>query len=689
MTLSQIMANLEITRPVALRRLNALNRRDLVVLEARYQQAPRHRRATLYSAAEGAAEGLAALARRAPRQAELLKGLLAAAGPITAAELPGKRESVRRALAALVERRLAVAVGTQEPKVGPVGPASLAGRGGDVTLTGPQEEAVAAITAAIGAGQPGVFLLHGVTGSGKTEVYMRAIQAARDRGQQALVLVPEISLTPQAAARYEERFPGEVALLHSRLAGAERTGAWRRLKEGRARIAIGPRSAVFSPLDEVGLIVIDEEHEPSYKQEEIPRYDARAVARFRALRSGAALVAGSATPSLELYAEATGLVPPAGEGATGGGACARLLRLPERVDGLRLPAVELVDMRAELAEGNRLMFSRRLQAAMAGALAEGQQTILFMNRRGLATFILCRECGLVVRCPACDVALVYHHQEKALRCHYCGHAAPPPTVCPGCKGKRIRYFGAGTERVEAQVRELLPAARVARLDSDVANRRGRVAAILDAFAKREVDILVGTQMIGKGLDLPDVTVVGVIAADASLAFPDFRAAERTFNLVTQVAGRAGRGLAGGTVVVQSYNPDHYSLEFAVRHDYEGFAQQELDYRRQLDYPPFSHLALIRVASGKEGAAVAAANDALDLIRARLGGDGEELAPGRILGPAPAPLYRLQGRYRWNIILRDADPTVLAGHCSFLLDELQGRLDHEVRIGVDVDPQSLM
>jgi primosomal protein N' (replication factor Y) len=689
-TASGAAAALGVSLEEAVRRLRALQAQGLAAVEAQDRGAPGHRARASYAALplpEAADERV--LAARAPKQYALWRWLRDQAGPATLDGYPGATDAAQRAAAALQQRGL---ISRHDLRPGDAGQeviAGLGGAGGVVRLTSAQAGAVSTVLAGAREAQGTRYLLYGVTGSGKTEVYLQTIAGVLAMGRQALVLVPEISLTPQAVARFAGRFPGKVALLHSRMAAGERTRAWRELSRGELAIAIGPRSAAFAPLPRLGLIVVDEEHEPSYKQEDIPRYDAREVVSARARMTGAPVLYGSATPTLEVMARTAKAAALVG-GAIAGPADTCLLELPARIDGRPLPPVSVVDMRAELRQGNRAIFSGLLAAELEATLGRREQAILFLNRRGLATFVLCRECGYVARCPQCDVALVLHGHENRLRCHYCGHAARPPTVCPACSGSRIRYFGAGTQRVEAYVRERFPASRVARLDSDVAARRGRTEEVLAAFAGQEIDVLVGTQMIGKGLDLPQVTLVGVVAADTSLSLPDFRAAERTFTLITQVAGRAGRGDRPGRVVVQSYNPDHYSLKHAAAHDYEGFARQELAYRRQLGYPPFWHIGLVRLSGEDETATAGAARAAGDVIRnhdgARPGERGVEVS---VLGPSPAPLYRLQGRYRWHIVLKDTDAASLARTMHELLGVLQQQLGASIRVSVDVDPQALL
>ena len=524
------------------------------------------------------------------------------------------------------------------------------------------------------------FLLHGVTGSGKTELYLRAIGRALRHGQQALVLVPEIALTAQLVRRFAARFPGQLAVLHSGLGLGERYDEWRRLRRGEALLAIGSRSAVFAPLPRLGLIIVDEEHEPSYKHDGAPRYHARDVAQRLAELTGSVLILGSATPSVESYARAqTGQL--------------RLLELPERVGPvpgpgglprsrpLALPPVRIVDMRHELQQGNRSIFSRPLQEALAAALERGEQAILFLNRRGAAAFVLCRDCGHVVACPNCSAPLVVHYEDDRrqttddgrpepssidhwpsaalLVCHACNHRELVPAYCPQCWSARVKAFGIGTQRVVEELGRLFPQARALRWDRDSVGRKGDHERMLDRFLAHQADVLVGTQMIAKGLDLPLVSLVGIVAADTGLHLPDFRAGERTFQLLTQVAGRAGRRGAGAQVVLQTYTPDHYALLAAQEHDYRAFFAQEIAFRRQTGYPPFSRLVRFVYASGSDERSRRAAEQLADEIRRRAA--ALALGDWGIIGPAPAFFHRQRNRYRWHLLLRAADPApLLAG-----------------------------
>lgn len=534
-----------------------------------------------------------------------------------------------------------------------------------------------------GGGHPGtppgrVFLLHGVTGSGKTEVYLQALAACLDRGRGAIVLVPEISLTPQTIERFKARFSHGprrtlVAVLHSHLSAGERHDEWHKIRQGRARIVIGARSAVFAPVDPLGLIIVDEEHEHSYKQEEAPRYHARDVAVLRGQREGAVVLLGSATPSLESYYNAR-----RGKYV--------LLTLPTRVDDRKLPLVRVVDMRSEARREKGIpIFSRLLQEAITSRLERGEQTILFLNRRGYASSLQCPKCGYVAGCPNCSVALTYHRQEQHLRCHMCGHAEPVPGVCPGrdCGNPAIRYAGIGTQRVEDALRRLFPRARVCRMDSDVLQRKEDYRRILDDFRSGRIDVLVGTQMIAKGLHFPNVTLVGIIHADLSLHLPDFRAAERTFQLLTQVAGRAGRGDTEGEVVVQSFTPFHPAIQCARQHDFLTFYEQEIEFRKQLHYPPFSRVALLTLRGRNEDKVRFTA----DHLRRELDRGVGELPDLILAGPAPAPLLRIESRYRYQLMLRTRWMSRLAPHLTAMLDGLQ--LPEDLQLTVDIDPSGLL
>ncbi len=522
------------------------------------------------------------------------------------------------------------------------------------------------------------FLLHGVTGSGKTEVYLQAIAHALERGQGAIVLVPEISLTPQTVERFKARFcAGQlqtlVAVLHSHLSSGERHDEWHKIRQGRARIVIGARSAVFAPVERLGLIIVDEEHEYSYKQEEAPRYHARDVAVVRGQREGAVVVLGTATPSMESYYNAR-------KGKY------TLLEMPIRADDKKMPVVRVVDMRQESRkQKGPPVFSLKLKEAITQRLERHEQTMLFLNRRGYSTALQCPKCGYVAGCPNCSVSLTYHRQAGKLCCHICGFEEQAPTVCPepNCKNPAIRYSGLGTEKVEDVLSKLFPGARVRRMDSDTLKRKDDFRRILSEFRVGKIDILLGTQMIAKGLHFPNVTLVGIIYADLSLHMPDFRAGERTFQLLTQVAGRAGRGDVEGEVVVQAFTPFHPAIQFARGHDYVGFYEQEIEFREQLKYPPASRIALLTLKGRNEEKLEFSAN----YLRKELEKSCQKITDLVIAGPSPAPLLRAETFYRHQIMLRTRQMSLLGRQLSGLIAGL--KLPEDVSLSVDVDPVDLM
>ena len=574
-------------------------------------------------------DAAAAVPERARARKALALRLSAAADGVEVASLsPAERTQLRGLVAAGLARIEQRPVSRSEEPAGGT-------RASSVTLNAAQAEAVAALVAALSAGFA-TFLLHGITGSGKTEVYLRVIEAARAGGKGALVLVPEIALTPQLAARFRDRFADDVAVLHSGLPPRERLAAWRSLRAGEVGIALGARSAVFAPVRALGVVVVDEEHDPSFKQEEGVRYHARDLAVVRAQRAGAVAILGSATPSLESSHNVTR------------GRFARLV-LPERATPRPLPDVTIVDLKRH-PPGPDGVLSAPLAEALGVALAAGEQSILFLNRRGFSTVALCRACGHVVRCESCSVSMTYHQGRARLLCHYCGRVAHVPERCPSCKQPRLERLGTGTERLEAVVRERFPDARVARLDRDTADGLEKVLAAMRAG---ELDVLVGTQMVTKGHDFPGVTLVGVLSPDHMMDLPDFRATERTFQLLEQVAGRAGRGDRPGRVMVQTYNPDHDAIIAVIRHDYEGFARVELSAREKDDWPPFTRLVALRIDARDGDRAQAAARAAADAARAAGG------AAVKLRGPAPAPLTLLRGRTRWQVWLSSRDRAALA------------------------------
>ncbi len=649
---------------------------------------------------------LAALARRAPLQARLLREL-AAKGCLSLKYLRENYPDPARIGRALAGAGLARMVKLRACR----DPFTL-----DLPLAPPpenlmpeQEQAVAAVSAAIAAREFRVFLLHGVTGSGKTEVYLRAIARGREQGRGAIMLVPEIALTPQLISRFRQRFAAEVmAVLHSGLTPGERHDEWWRIRRGEAAIVIGARSALFAPVRELGVIVVDEEHDPAYKQDRGFMYNARDLAVMRAREARAAVVLGSATPSLES----------AHRGRAEGGYA--VLRLPRRVDGCFMPEVEVVDLRAlkpaapasaaelKVSDRDRLaaaeLMSAPLRAAIERTLTRGEQVLLFLNRRGIASFLVCFDCGRRFACPNCAVSLTHHHAPTAgkvdhfygepgkagyLLCHYCGYHEPVPRVCPQCRGVRVFPFGVGTEQMEAVVAGAFPAARVLRMDSDVMTGRESYFRLLDRVFRREADIVVGTQMVAKGHDLPGVTLVGVLLADVSLNVPDFRAGERTFQMLTQVAGRAGRGSAPGRVIIQTFQPDHYAVRLAVQNDFEAFYQEEMNARQALWYPPFARLANLRLSGLRDEAVKKAATQAGAAARARARSKNFRDRV-RILGPARAPIARIKGKSRWMMMIKTDTHETMSAFCESLLKSLGDKsVPSSVRIEIDRDPVFLL
>jgi primosomal protein N' (replication factor Y) len=530
-----------------------------------------------------------------------------------------------------------------------------------------QSKAFKRITGAIDDGIFSPFLLHGVTGSGKTEVYLHIIAHCLGLGRNALVLVPEIALTPQLVRRFKSRFRCGIAVLHSGLSAGERYDEWRRIRRGEVSIVIGARSAIFAPLENTGVIVVDEEHEASYKQTEGFTYNARDLALVRGKMENSAVVLGSATPLITTYYSAL-------QGRL------EYLELPERTRNLPLPDARIIDARGRKGE----TFLPELVTALADNLAGGGQSLLFLNRRGFATFLVCRDCGHVFRCPNCSVTLTYHRIRQRHFCHYCDFSLPAPSVCPGCGGAEIVLLGRGTERVEEEVKALFPEARVARMDSDTTSGKGGHARILKKLEEGSIDILIGTQMIAKGHDYPGVTLVGVISADTTLNLPDFRSAERTFQIISQVTGRAGRGNAPGKVLIQSLSPDHYALVRAAAHDFPAFYSEEIEFRREAGYPPFTFLATVNLSGNSDKAVEKCSEEAagsLRQIRQRLGIKIE------VLGPAPAPMAKIRGRYRRQIMLKSPSRRELNRFLSVFRSEFKPKRD--VRINVDMDPVDML
>ncbi|EJA0792337.1 primosomal protein N' [Listeria monocytogenes] len=514
------------------------------------------------------------------------------------------------------------------------------------------------------------FLIHGVTGSGKTEIYLQTIEAKLKEGKEAIVLVPEISLTPQMVERFKSRFGSEVAVLHSALSSGEKYDEWRKIERKEARVVVGARSAVFAPFENLGIIIIDEEHEASYKQEDNPRYHARDVAIWRATKYQCPVVLGSATPSLESFARAKKGVY-------------TLIELPSRVNDRAMPEVRVVDMREELRKENRTEFSTELLEKIKDRIAKKEQTVLMLNRRGYSSFVMCRDCGYVVECPNCDISLTYHQSSNQMKCHYCGHEERVPQKCPSCEGEHIRYFGTGTQKVEESLTKLIPEARVIRMDVDTTRTKGAHEKLLKSFRNHEADILLGTQMIAKGLDFPDITLVGVLNADTMLHLPDFRASERTFQLLTQVSGRAGRHERTGEVIVQSYNPEHYSIEFAKKHDFIGFYNHEMQLRKMGSYPPFYYLTMINVSDENEMKAIRTIQEMAQFLRGKLGPDAV------ILGPVPSTITRIKNKYRYQCIIKYKIEPNLKKELKTLITHYQKDQQKGLTITIDVQPYVLM
>ena len=533
-----------------------------------------------------------------------------------------------------------------------------------------QKEACEAVVGAIGKKHP-PFLLQGITGSGKTEVYLQIIQGALDMGKTAIVLVPEISLTPQMTERFIARFGEQVAILHSGLSNGEKYDEWRKVERGDAQVVVGARSAIFAPLKDLGVIIIDEEHEASYKQDSNPRYHARDVAILRAQYNRVALVLGSATPSLESRARASKGVY-------------QHLRLTQRANPLAsIPEVQVIDFRDYIGQNETSNFTPPLIEAIQDRLDKKEQVVLMLNRRGYSSFVMCRECGTVDTCPNCDISLTLHMDTKTMNCHYCGFSKEIPHVCPNCQSRSIRYYGTGTQKAYDELAELFPEARILRMDVDTTRKKGSHQALLEQFGKGEADILLGTQMIAKGLDFPNVTLVGVLNADTALNLPDFRSSERTFQLLTQVAGRAGRAEKAGQVLIQSYNPNHYAIRFAKEQDYEGFYAYEMGIRRQLGYPPYYFTIGITLSHKKEEEVLRRAYEVMEILRSGLSD------ASIILGPTPKPIARTHNLYHYQILIKYRLEDELASTLNQVLALTQERENSELRLSIDHEPQQFL
>ena len=669
-TLRQLERQAGLTRALSVAR--ELERRGWIKLTQRTRtasaRAKRRKAVRLRPVEQHNGDGARALS---VAQRRVVDALIAAGGELLFSEL---LESARAGASAVqtLERRGVVEVYARAVRRDPLANARLPGRD-EFVLTAAQQAAFDEITAAVAERKYAAFLLHGVTGSGKTEIYIRAMRAALAQGRSAMMLVPEIALTPVFSRRLRAHFGDAVAIFHSSLTTGERFDEWSRIRRGEARVVIGTRSAVFAPVRDLGVVVVDEEHEASYRQQESPYYNGRDTAVVRASKEGAVVVLGSATPSLESYHNAR-----AGK--------YRYLRLPSRIADRAMASAEIIDMRAVFERaGRQQVLSDELLAAVAETHGRGEQSIILLNRRGYSSFVLCRSCGERMQCAQCDVTLTYHRAERSLVCHYCDHRERPPQACPACKGKYIYYVGEGTEQIEELIRQQFPALRLARLDRDTTARRHTYEQAVLRFGAGELDMLVGTQMIAKGHDFPNVTLVGVVSVDAGLAMPDFRAAERTFQLLTQVAGRAGRGDRAGRVLIQTYHPQHYALRHACAQDYAAFFEEEIRYRKELSYPPFVSLASLLVHGDDLGRALSTAQD----LREALDRANADRAC-RVLGPAPAPLARLRGEHRIQLLLKSRSRPRLRAVLDLALAEVAGERGFDPQsVNVEIDPVNLM
>ena len=537
-------------------------------------------------------------------------------------------------------------------------------------LTPEQQRAVEQIDQAITAKNATTFLLEGVTGSGKTEVYLQAIAHALSQGRSALMLVPEISLTPQMVQRVKERFGKDVAMLHSALSDGERYDEWRRIERKEAKVVVGARSAIFAPLDDLGLIIIDEEHEASYKQEDMPHYQARDVALWRGKYHSCPVVLGSATPDLATRARAQKGVY-------------QQLNLTKRINGSSLPQVTLVDMREAVKTAPAPDFSQILLDQITERLARKEQVVLMLNRRGYSSFVLCRDCGFVLKCPNCDVSLTLHMDTHSMKCHYCGHEEAIPNRCPSCDSKKIRYYGTGTQKVQAELEKLLPEARILRMDVDTTRKKGAHERLLAKFGAHEADILLGTQMIAKGLDFPDVTLVGVLNADTSLSLPDYRSSERTFQLLTQVSGRAGRADKTGQVVIQTYNPEHYAIQLACRQDYEQFFFYEMNLRHLNNYPPYYYTIKITVSAKSEAEA------AKESFAIKKGLDQCLSPQALVLGPTPSSILKIKNRFYYQLVIKYKQEPALEKYLQVLLLQSQSGEKKGIMVVIDREPVNFL
>jgi primosomal protein N' (replication factor Y) len=517
-----------------------------------------------------------------------------------------------------------------------------------------------------------VFLIHGITGSGKTEIYMQLVSEMIEKNRDSIVLVPEISLTPQMVERFKGRFGKDIAVFHSKLSEGEKFDEWLRVKNGKVKVAIGARSAVFLPFNNLGLIIIDEEHEYTYKSESDPKYNTFEIAKFRCNLENSKLILGSATPSIDTYYKAKNEE-------------IELISLKNRADNAMLPKIELVDMREELIENNKSIFSKKLYNEMKKCLQKGEQIILFLNRRGYSTFISCRKCGYVFKCENCDISLTYHNESNILTCHYCGNTKKVTNICPKCKSNYVKYFGIGTEKIETETKKYFPKARILRMDFDTTRGKNSYENIYNTFKENKADILIGTQMIAKGLDFKNVTLVGIIAADLSLNIPDYRSGERTFQLITQVGGRAGRGDKPGKVIVQTYNPDNYSITNAISNDYENFYNEEISIRKDMNYPPFSKIFSINLSSKNEELLIKNIQN-IGVILKNIINKNDKI---EMLGPCPCSISKINEYYRWHIILKGEIYNDLMHNVKNIIYDLTKNSYNDIRISLDINPNSIL
>lgn len=614
-------------------------------------------------------EVIESLSKQAVKQRQVLEYFIDNPEPIDQATLLGLIDTNRSTIKALLDKKLLQTYALEvmrNPYDDTDFPETTA-----MHLTDEQAAALEPIQASLENQAHDVFLLYGVTGSGKTEVYLQAIEDVIKAGKEAIVLVPEIALTPQMVTRFKGRFRNKVAVLHSALSSGEKYDEWRRIHQKEVQVVVGARSAIFAPFENLGIIIIDEEHELTYKQEDQPRYHARDVAIYRAKHHHCPVVLGSATPTLESYARAKKDVY-------------KLLELTERTNKRDMPEVEIVDMTKELHAGNRTMFSRILKEKIEGCIERKEQIVLLLNRRGYSTFVMCRDCGFVKECPHCDIALTYHKNSDQLKCHYCSYEEQMPTNCPECKSDTIRFFGTGTQKVEESLTKLIPEARVIRMDVDTTRKKGAHERLLSKFARKEADILLGTQMIAKGLDFENVTLVGVLAADAMLHLPDFRSSEKTFQLLTQVSGRAGRHELEGEVIVQTYTPEHYSIELSSKYDYEKFYNHEMGMRRAFQYPPYVYLVLITVSNQDQMKAIQATQKIAQMLMKHV---KENTV---ILGPTPSSIARINDRYRFQCMIKYRDEPELRKLIRKIIEQFSTEIRKEgLLISVDMQPYNLM